>query len=179
MPVFIAFLGLAIDGGFMLAEQQAVRAAADLAAVDGAFCMAFPTKPQCTSAETTPGAVTPHRGAHGAAITVAGLNGYRHNVAGSTVTVEKLSSPDRLRVTINTSVATRFARIVNISSFPLTARATAQAMAFGPTVPLAIFAAGTCADQTSYETSGIQISGHAGNTRSSSPWPFRSYWCSS
>ncbi len=120
-PTFLAFIGLGVDGGLWLGRHQAVKAAADMAALEGAYCMMYPTKTHCTNASGFPGSGS---NAIKVAKATAKAEGYENAVNSATVNVTNPTS-SRIRVEVSQPASTYFVKLVGVSS--LTATGTAEA----------------------------------------------------
>lgn len=120
LPALLGMVGLAIDGGLWFARHQRVRAVADLAALNGAYCLLYPSKEHCAAAQSLGGGDA----GRGMAIATAAVNGYVHGTGGATVAVTKPTASS-VRVEVSTTSPTVFLQVVGLSS--LTAPATAEA----------------------------------------------------
>src|SRR5688572_791451 len=69
-PMLTTFVGLAVDGGFWLGRHQRARAAADLAALNGAYCIIEASNTLCTAANAL------GTNGRGMALATASVNGY-------------------------------------------------------------------------------------------------------
>jgi len=126
----MSFVGLAIDGGYMLARRQRQQGAADLAALNGANCLttnlvtgAAPS--QCTG---LPSPGTSQNQASVLANTTATAAGY--DTAGTT-TVTVTTTSSSVTVDITTNPPTFFLQIANIPTLPVHARAVASVASLG------------------------------------------------
>ncbi len=140
-PTFLAFIGLSVDGGLMLARHQQVKSAADMAALNGAYCGIQTSLALCTNAAALGGgdAVV------GMARAVATAHGYTNGVNGATVTVTRPSG--NVQVDISAPSSTYFVKVVGVSTLtvPGTAVAGLQGLQEGD-APLA-----ACGDRMLHE----------------------------
>src|SRR5688572_29318571 len=94
LPLLLGALGLAIEGGFALAQRQRMQAAADLAAVNGVACEVNPTRPLCVAAASYPGASG--SATRGMAMSIAAANGF----SGASVDFPYAGDAEKLAVSI-------------------------------------------------------------------------------
>ncbi len=119
LPAVLGAVGLAVEGGFALAQRQRMQAAADLAALDSAYCQLYPSKPLCVSAANFPG--SGGSATRGMALALAQANGYS-STSVSIVTPYQ-SDPNRIAVTVAQPVSTSLLSIVGFNAFNLSGRA--------------------------------------------------------
>ena len=147
LPALLGVVGMAIDAGFYMARRQGMQAAADMAALNGAYCGHNPASDPCAAAVGYPGSL--NDAAIGMALATAKANGFAHGVGGVTVAVCKdvqCTPPlpaDRIRVEVSLNHQTFFLPVVGISSVALSAVAQGQ-FQLGSTGSYALFAAANC-----------------------------------
>jgi hypothetical protein len=119
LPVLLGSVGLAVEGGFALAQRQRMQAAADLAALNAAYCQLNPSKTLCANASSFPG--SGGNAMQGMALSVAKANGY----TGSSVTVVTpyQGNSNRIAVTVAQPVSTTLLNLIGWSSFNVSGRA--------------------------------------------------------
>src|SRR5438105_2409699 len=119
LPLLLGGMGLAIEGGFALAQRQRMQAAADLAALNAAYCQVYPSKSACVSAASFPG--SGGSAMRGMALAVARANGY--DPGSVTLVTPYEGDPNRIAVSIAQPVPTALLGMIGFSGFSITGRA--------------------------------------------------------
>jgi hypothetical protein len=119
LPMLLGGVGLAIEMGYALSQRQRMQAAADLAALNGAYCQLYPSKPLCVSAASYPG--SSGNAARGIALALAKANGFDASYV--TLVNPYSGDPNRIAVTVARPVATTLLSFIGFSGFNVAGRA--------------------------------------------------------